>query len=167
MKTILLLMLSLVPVKAQEKYQGEPAAEARARYEVIARAIKDEVKGDMRLAKFLLTVGKHESSFSRKIHSGKKKGDGGRSWGLFQIMCGRYPVSKVPATKYQARDIVGVDYKSTRAAVDAAAGYLRFGIRKCKGDPACVFRRYGGISKTHNPKIKKLIDARVRTYRKL
>ena len=165
MKSILLLLLSLVPVKAQEKYQGEPAAEARARYEVIARAIQDETRGDIRLAKFLLTVGKHESSFSRRVHSGKKKGDGGRSWGLFQIMCGHAPISRVPATKYAASDIVGVDYKSTRRAVDAAAGYLRFAIRKCKGDPGCVFRRYGGISKTHDPKIKKLIAARVRTYR--
>lgn len=166
LKTILVLISMLVPAKAQVRH-GETEVDAKKRYAVIAEAVAGEAAGDIRLAHFLLTVAKHESSFTRAVHSGKKKGDGLRSWGLYQIMCGKSRNAVVPATQYRAHEIVGVDLAATKRATDAAAGYLRFAIRKCKGEPACVFRRYGGVSQTYSPKVKARIDARVRTYRLL
>lgn len=157
----------LVPPSAQEKFHDEPEADARARYAVIAEAVAGEVGGDMRLARYLLTVAKHESSFTRAVHSGAKKGDALRSWGLFQIMCGRYPISRVPGTKYKAHEIVGVDLAATKRATKAAAVHLRRAIRRCKGAPLCVFRGYGGVSRTYSPKVKARLLARVRTYKSL
>jgi len=167
MKTILVIISMLVPASAQEKFRQEPEAEARARYAVIAEAIAGEVGGDIRLARFLLTVAKHESSFARSVHSGKKKGDAGWSWGLYQIRCGRHPGARVPGTKYQAHEIVGVDLAATKRATNAAAGYLRRLIRVCKGEPLCVFRGYGGVSRTYSTKVGTRLNARVKTYKSL
>ena len=166
-KTLLVLISMLVPASAQEKLHNEPEAKAKARYSVIAEAITGEADGDMRLARFLITVAKHESSFTRAVHSGRKKGDAGRSWGLYQIMAGRYPISQVPGTKYKAHEIVGVDIEATRRSTEAAAFHLRRAIRRCKGEPFCVFRSYGGVSRTYSPKVRARLEARVRTYSRL
>ena len=117
-------MLSLVPAKAQERH-GETAEGAKARYGVIAKAIASVSANDRQLATFLIAVAKHESSFTRAVHSGKKKGDAGRSHSLWQLMCGRYPISKCPRTGLMVKDIVGVKLAPTTRAA-GAAGVLAY-----------------------------------------
>jgi hypothetical protein len=163
---IFLLMMFLIPADKQTNH-GETETQAKDRYAVIARAITDEAQDDKQLTLFLLTIAKHESSFRKDIHSGKVKGDQGRSWGLFQMLCGRSPNAKVPGTKYKAKDIVGVDYKSTRQAANATGFHIRKFIKRCNGRPMCVFKIYGGVGKNPKPKTLKRLQARVRTYRLL
>lgn len=166
---LLSLMVSLVP-PSNHKYGGENESDARERYETIATAISDISGDDVRLAKFLLTIARHESTFRKDVHSGENKGDQGRSWGLYQIMCGRKSTNEVPGTsgKYLARDIVGTDWKRTYQATDAAAIVLRPIIERCSGNARCVFMAYGGVSKTNiETDVRRRINARVRTYRGL
>lgn len=163
MKTLVLALICLLVPPANQKHNGEDEDAASARYAVIADAVADESGADRRLAAFLLTVARHESAFVRTVHTGKRRGDRGRSWGLFQIMCGLRADSVVPATEYRAREIVGVNAASTRRAVDAAAVHLRKHIKRCKGQPTCVFKSYGGVSRTGD----KRIVARVNTYHRL
>lgn len=150
-----------------EKQKNETETESKTRYATIAKAISDEAKDDKRLALFLLTIARHESSFSKAIHSGAKRGDQGRSWGLFQILCGRSENARVPGTKYKAKDIVGTDYESTLRAANATAIHIRKFIKRCGGRPMCVFKIYGGVGKNPNKKTQKRLNARVRTYRLL
>ena len=163
---ILVAMLSLVPAKAQERH-GETAEGAKARYGVIAKAIASVSANDRQLATFLIAVAKHESSFTRAVHSGKKKGDAGRSHSLWQLMCGRYPISICPRSGLMVKDIVGVKLAPTTRAAGAAGGHLRRAIKSCRGRAECVFKYYGGVSKTTNLKVQGRIDARVKTYRRL
>ena len=174
-KIILALMVLLVPPKAQQARETE--ADATARYSVIAEAIAAEAGDDARLARFLVTVARHESSFRRDIHSGKKRGDGGRSWGLFQIMVSEHATQLLPRKArgtdgklLRARDIAGTTPVATRNAAKAAAHYLRPIIEKCAGAPLCVFSAYGGVSKTRiagDEKLRDRLAARVATYRRL
>jgi hypothetical protein len=171
MKTILILSILaiLVPPKAHKHGTGESEADARARYEVIATAIEAEAVDDVSLASFLMAVARHESTLRRDIHSGKARGDGGHSWSLYQLNCGPRSDAVVPGTKYRAREIVGVDLASTKRATHAAAVHLRKAIRACKGGPLCVFKRYGGVSRTmaKDSKVKARLEARVKTYRRI
>lgn len=160
--TLLAIMLALVP-PANHKHNGESEESARARYEVIAEAVAEESKGNARLALFLLVVARYESTFARKVHTGKVRGDKGRSWGLFQIMCGPRPDGVVPGTEYRAREIVGVDELATSKATHAAAVHLRKHLARCKGSARCVFMNYGGVSQTGDPRIA----ARVGTFARL
>ena len=167
---ILALITFLVPPQHQKK--RETIVEAKARYAVIAKAISAEAGADKTLALFLLSVARHESAFRRDIHTGTRRGDGGRSWGLFQIMCGPTTRSPVPmpfsrGTIYRAGQIVGVDYASTRRAAHASAIWLRRHIRRCNGKAMCVFKSYAGTSLTHTPTMRKKLAARVKTYRAL
>jgi hypothetical protein len=165
--TLLAIMLALVPPE-NHKHNGESEADARARYGVIAEAIADEADGDTRLALFLVVVARYESAFARKVHDGRIRGDDGKSWGLFQIMCGRRMGHAVPGTDYRAAQIVGVDKAATERAADAAAVHLRTHAKRCKGSPACVFKGYGGISKTaKGSDTDKRIASRVGTFRRL
>jgi hypothetical protein len=165
---ILSLMVLLVP-PGHQKHNAEPAEAAKARYEVIATAIAAEAGEDVRLARFLLTVARHESTFRRDVHSGKVRGDGGRSWSLFQIMVSREPTQRLRGLRYRARDIVGTSPAATRRAADAAAHYLRPIIARCQGAARCVFLAYGGVSQTMGKRseVKRRIDARVATYERL
>lgn len=166
---VLATLIALLVPPVHQTHNGESEDDARARYGVIAEAVADEALDDKRLALFLLTVARHESSFVRKVHSGKVRGDKGKSWSLFQFNVGRSPRSKVPGTSYRAHEIVGVDTASTSRAVDAAATWLRPMIKRCNGRPRCVFIRYGGISKSaaKSPRVRRMLDARVATYRRL
>lgn len=164
--TVLALIVLLVP-PAHQKHNGESEADARARYGVIAKAIAVEAGSDETLGLFMLSVARHESTFTRKVHTGKTRGDGGRSWSLFQIMCGKRADSVVPGTRYRARQIVGTDYAATRRATRAVGVHLRKAIKACGGQPMCVFKRYGGVSQTEDPKVKARLEVRVKTYRRL
>lgn len=158
---LLILMMFLIPA---EKQKHETETESKDRYATIAKAISDESQSDKQLSLFLLTIARHESSFSKAIHSGKRRGDQGRSWGLYQMLCGRSKFAKVPGTKYKAKDIVGIDYKSTRRATYATAFHIRKIIKRCGGRPMCVFKVYGGVGKKTNKKTQKRLEARVRTF---
>ena len=150
------------------RHADEPAADAWSRYGVIAEAIAAEAKGDEALTRYLLTVAMHESSFSRKAHDGRARGDDGRSWGLYQIMCGRRMNARAPGTDYEAHHIIGVGPKATRRATEAAAIHLRTHIAACKGAPRCVFLRYGGLKRMPAPgKVADRINARLTTYGRL
>lgn len=163
---VLTLITLLVPAKHQ-KHNDETEKAATTRYERIAEAISTESNDDKTLALFLLTVARHESTFRKDIHSGKQRGDAGHSWGLYQIRCGKDRNAFVPGTKYRAHQIVGIDLAATKRATHAAAIWLRPFIKKCKGNPMCVFKSYAGLSKTEDPKVKTRLKARVKTYRRL
>lgn len=166
---ILTILTILVPPKAHKHGTGESESDARERYGVIAEAIGAEADDDVRLAAFLMAVARHESTLRRDIHSGAKRGDGGHSWSLYQLNCGPRSDSVVPGTKYRAHEIVGTDLAATKRATFAAAVHLRKAIRACKGAPLCVFKRYGGVSKTmaKDSKVKERLEARVKTYRRI
>ena len=163
---ILAAMLLLVPAEAHRPH-GESVDDANGRYGVVAAAVGDEAKGGVQLVSFLLAVARHESDFRKSVHSGKVKGDRGWSHSLWQLRCGPRPTSRCPRTKYIVRDIVGVDLAATRRGANAAAGHLRRAVKACQGRPECVFKYYGGVSKTTNLKVQGRIDARVKTYRRL
>lgn len=173
MKALLLIMLALVPLRSQT-HRGEEEAAAKARYERIAAAIATEAAGDQALEAFLLSVARHESDYALDVHEGKRRGDGGRSYGLFQHQmppAGSYDkyirIPKHPK-KWCAKDIVGTDEASTKRAVWTAAWVLRPKIKVCKGNATCVFKSYGGLGRGKmKPKVKKRIEARVATYLKV
>jgi hypothetical protein len=164
MSDLFLALIVFLSPPSNQKWNGEDVDEALARYHVIAEAVTFEAGKDRRLALFMLATGKHESGFAIGVHAGKVRGDGGRSWGLFQLMCGKRPTCRIPGTSFEAREIVGVDLDSTRRSAKAAATHLRIGIEKCGGVPSCVFRRYvGGKVPATDPRIR----ARVNTYLRL
>lgn len=170
---LLAILLHLVPAKAQE-HRGESVDHARDRYATIGSAIASEASGDRRLISFLVAVARHESSFARDVHSGKKRGDAGRSYGLFQLQlppaAAHDPYHKIPnhPKGWRGKDIVGTDEESTHRAVWTAAWLLRPKIRGCKGAPECVFRSYGGVPPGEmKPTVAKRIRARVRTYQRV
>lgn len=166
---LIALMLWLVPAD-HHKFQPEDPADVVARYTVIAHAIADEVGEDRRLALYLLTVARHESTFARSVHAGERRGDDGRSWGLFQIMVGRrasYRIKDHPK-EWRARDIVGLSHEATARSVWTAAWVLRDRIEGCEGQPTCTFKAYGGVrSGPMRGETKRRILARVDTYRRL
>ena len=163
---ILYAILMLVPAQAQ-KLHGEPADAATARYGVVATAVNDEAKGSAELASFILAVARHESDFRKSVHSGKVTGDRGWSHSLWQLRCGPRPTSRCPRTKFVVQDIVGTSLAATRRGASAASKHLRRAVKACGGRAECVFKRYGGVSKTTNLKVQGRIDARVKTYRRL
>jgi hypothetical protein len=158
---ILALMFALVP-PARQIHNDEAEDAARVRYAVIAEAIREVSHGDAELARYLLTVARHESSFTRGVHTGVIRGDGGRSWSLYQFNLGG-PTAAVPRTPWVAMEVVGVDYLATYRPTSAAAGWLAPYIESCRGNVACVFQRYGSVENAEDPRIL----ARVSTYRKL
>lgn len=164
--TILALICLLVPPAAQE-HNGERIDRARERYEVIADGIFEVAGEDERLVLFLLTIAKHESSFRRSIHAGEVKGDAGRSWGLFQLNLGPKPETEIKDTPYRAEDIVGVDEKATRRAVEVTAGLIAPRIESCQGAPYCVFKAYAGVAGDPPYEMEVRLRSRVNTYRKL
>ncbi len=168
MKTIaaFALICWLVP-PAHQTYNDETETDAEDRYMVIAQAIEDVAGDDDTLQLFLMTVARHESHYKRRIHDGSERGDYGNSWSLFQIWIGKKPDTRIRNMPYMAKDIVGVDFDSTRRAVEVAAGILAPRIKSCYGVPYCVFRTYGGVGKNPDKKTKERLEARVRTYRML
>lgn len=164
MKTavILALMVFLVPPQRQT-VNGEEEKDARKRYETIAEAIHEVASADVTLTQYLIVVARHESAFKRSVHVGKERGDDGQAWGLFQELVGREPTKRVRGMPYRARDLVGVNAAATRRAVTVAAARLGPAIRSCKGNAACVFRRYGGVRSKDDPRIR----ARVSTLRRI
>lgn len=166
MKTglILALMLKLIPAHYQTVVSDETEKEAVNRYGMIAEAINGVSKGDAVLARYLLTVFRHESSFNRSVHTGDVRGDAGRSWCLGQIMIGTNPRSTSRFTAYPAKKLVGADLASTTRCARTAAAYLRWARRRCKNDnPSCVFRAYGSVRSAKD----KRIVARVSTYNRI
>ncbi|KKN65701.1 hypothetical protein LCGC14_0478400, partial [marine sediment metagenome] len=72
----------------------------------------------------------------------------------------------VGGKKLRARDIVGATPKATLNATKAAAFYIRPFIKRCFGQPMCVFKSYAGVSKTKmKGKLLERLKARVATYR--
>lgn len=76
----------------------ESRADGEARYALIAAAIEHAVgdvpplpgaHGRERLALILTSVAFYESGFSLDVDTGARRGDHGRSWGLFQANLGR------------------------------------------------------------------------------
>ena len=160
-------MLSLIPAKAQVPH-GETVDGATARYRVIADAIAGASTGDATLAALLVTVARHESDFRRAVHSGKVRGDAGYSYGLYQVRFnGRHPGARAPRSTVRAFEVVGVDPASSRRAANLAAAYLKRAVKSCRARAECMFKYYGGVSKTTNLKVQGRIAARVKTYRRV
>ena len=169
---ILTLMTMLVPPKAQT-HNGETETAARDRYGVIADAIQDDDDDDL-MTLLLVTTARHESAFVRSVHSGKRRGDKtkkapkGRSWSIYQFMCGPRSSCKIPKTDYTAKDVVGVDLESTERASDAARIHLGFYIKRCAGQVWCIMRNYIGAPKGKlSKKNLKVVRARVATFYRL
>ena len=160
------LIAMLVPTTSH-KFHGETPEQAGARYDTIGRSMAQVAGNDVQLAALLITVARHESTFTLPVHTGKIRGDAKRSWGLYQIMCARHPGSRVPGTKFKAGQIVGIDAASTLRATKAAAIHLRAHIKPCKGHAECVLKRYGGVGRNASKKTLSRIKARVSTYRRL
>lgn len=180
---ILALLVMLVP-PAQQKHNGEDEAAALARYGIIANAISVEAAADDALALFLVTTARHESSFSIKVHDGRRRGDCEyeqwsdgklriapgtcKSWGLFQINCGKSRRAKCPSLPYRANEIIGTDEPATERATKAGATHLRKHIKGCKGRPLCVFRGYVGAPRgPMSKRVASIVLPRVWTYRRL
>jgi hypothetical protein len=164
---IFALVCWLVPPHYQT-HNNETEKAARDRYLVISHAIHDVTRDD-RLQLFLLTVARHETNYKQKHHSGDVQGDYGYAWGLFQLNLGsKRRDFEIPNTSYTLGDIVGTDAASTYRAVKVAADMLAPRIQKCGGQPYCVFRLYGGLSKDKIDKAThQRLLARVTTYRKI
>lgn len=163
LEAILALMILLVP----PHFQADGEEQARERYATIAESIA-ALSDDTDLTRYLLTIAKHESDFRRDIHSGDLRGDEGRSWGLFQILCGRDPDAEVPGDSgLRARHIVGTSKVQTANAVYAAITLLRPIIARCRAKPLCVFRTYGGVRGKGDRKTEERINARVATFERL
>jgi hypothetical protein len=167
--TLIATLLALLVPTTNHK-NAETDTEASARYAVIAEAIADETVDDEPLALFLLTVAKFESTLRLDVHAGDVRGDNGFAWSLFQLNVGsRDAATVIPRTEITLGEIVGVDIASTRRATHVAALYLRRSIKRCNGEPRCVFAGYGGLSKheASKPKRRAQLDARVATFRRL
>lgn len=166
-EAILAAMIALVP-PANQKQSGEAEPAARARYAVIANAIALEAKGDARLARFLIVTARHESSFAVTVHRGTRRGDGGRSWGLYQINCGKRRSSKCPRIPFRAGELVGTSKAATARATKAGALHLRKHVLGCKGAPRCVFRGYVGAPRgPMSKRVAGIVLPRVTTYRRI
>lgn len=163
------LLISLIPLNVHEVTHDESEASARARYEHIAASVAEEAEDShLLLALYLITVARHESALALPVHTGEVRGDHDRSWGLYQIMCGPHQTDPVPGTDYQARDIVGTTRAATERATEAAAVHLRAHMKRCGARNApCVFRAYGGVSKTATGPVADRIAARVATFQRL
>lgn len=159
--------IALLVPPTSHQYRGESETMAVKRYAGIAIAIDAVAKDDSRLARFLVTIAYHESSFRKDIQSGATRGDNGRSWGLYQFNIGLSRFYLIPNTELCAGDIVGLRYENTLAATWAAANFVGPIIEGCDGEPRCVFMRYGGISEEPTGKVKRRIDARVTTYKRI
>ena len=164
------LMTWLVPLTAH-KHHSESLDDASDRYATIAMAIANEARDDETLALYLITIARHESAFTRTVHDGTTRGDGGRSWGLFQIMIGLEPSKLLPLSRnpdrYRAFHIVGTGSQATRRAVRSAAHILRPMIAVCGARPRCVFIRYGGVRAPLRGRARPLVLARVATFARL
>lgn len=130
------------------------------------------------LVHYLLTVTYSESGFRRDVHAGKgtmSKGDPdkygkGQSWCLGQRKLGATGSAKTKRG-WRARDLVGLDVKSTERCLATAVDVLARARNVCRSPwgpeargPVCIFGVYGGIwASTGN----KSILARVRSYHKV
>jgi hypothetical protein len=147
-EAILSAMLALVPVEHQI---AEPMYDAIDRYSTIATAIANEAGGDDVLARYLLAVARHESSYREDVHSCATLGDEGRSVSAFQILVGE---GRALFTGYRRAELCGVDLPATARATATAGAYLRFALQRCGGDrPVCVFSVYGGVTTKADPRI--------------
>lgn len=161
------MMAELVP-PATQKHSGESEADAKKRYGMIATSIEKAAGGDRTLALFLIVTARHESTFSIRVHSGEKRGDGGASWGLFQINCGKSKTAKCPLIPYRANEIVGLEAPATERSADAGARHLKAHMPGCRNDPYCVWKAYVGAPRgPMSPRIKALVHPRVTTYFRL
>lgn len=140
-----------------------------ARYELIAEAI-DQQSASIKEAALLIAVSRHESGdWSLAVHSGKVKGDDGKSWCLMQLMLGRSGSATLgpwrPPNGWHGEDIVGTERITTMRCVATGAAFLRH-LRKrvCKiGDGVrCMIATYLGLrSSSRHPEVL----ARIITYR--
>jgi len=135
----------------------EATEETTYRYATIADAIHRASNGDPEMELYLTATTFHESGWKLPVHDGTKRGDGGRSWCLGQILLGR--------NSPRGMELVGTDPASTERCLETSARYLRHGTVVCRGwdDPACIWKVYGGVKSAMDPRIQR----RVTTYRKL
>lgn len=125
---ILGAMLRLVPL---EKQHDEYAAE---RYTTIAEAIENVSAGDERMAKMLVTVALHESSFREDVHAGRARGDGGRAYCLGQVHPTEHGVV--------GKDLIGTDLAATERCMRTVKTVLTKALNRC-GTVGGAFSIYG------------------------
>lgn len=163
---IIALMVAIVPLD-RHRFHAETEASALDRYWTIANSIVGE-GADEDLTLFLLATARHESGFGHKVHSGERKGDNGKSWGLYQIMCGPLASCQIPRLpEFTAGEIVGITDLNTRYATHVGSVHLRFHIKRCGGNPHCVFKNYMGAPSPLSVEHQRRVNARVSTFYRL
>ena len=161
----------------------ETKEQAMPRWKLIAKTIAEvsrETKhwtgGPEALARHLVTIGYHETGYSRDGHSGhwlgdcRRDGTRCRSYCLGQILTGSR-TGKAQFTGYTGAELVGLDKASTKRCVETMARYVVSAQTMCRSHWAstqatgsqCIFQAYGGVRRPDD----KRILARVRTIRKL
>ena len=133
LKIILTILLHL-PVPAGVS----PAAHA-AWLQRVAPVVVQASHGDPVTAAYLLSLGRYESDFAKRIQVGRCKKwecDGGLAHSIWQMHHEALPPGVAPA------DVVGIDAQHLQAAADAAARRVRQVRKMCGERPLRVFGGY-------------------------
>ena len=109
-QAIVIWLMALTPHKSDAH---EDIDEREWRLWAVARAVDQEAEGNFTVAAAALVIGKHESHFARNVHTGEKKGDGGKSVCLMMIHKRGLRDNKRWAT------LAGVGLDATGRCVDA------------------------------------------------
>ncbi len=136
---ILAAIESLAP-SSREPFMDVPetTAQRRARYEDTAEAFAEAIRelpdgampfrstkgrGERTLAAWAVGVALHESGFLRSVDTGARKGDGGRSFCVFQVNLGPGGRGKT-AEGWTGADLTADRHKCARAGIAILARHL-------------------------------------------
>lgn len=145
----------------------ETRTEALRRWWGIAQSISRATGDRDVLARILVVTGTFEGAWWASVQHGWchrpfqrscKYEDGGRAWGLWQVLASRHPEVEIGGTKLRARDLVGAGgtANASRLAARTFSGILK----RCHGRVApCVWIRYGGNVKADDPRIRARVGA--------
>lgn len=159
---ILAVMIALTPAAHVSEVEVD-------RWRVIAESIHSQTASLEEVA-LVVTITRHESGhWSRSVHSGRRRGDGGESVCLGQLRLGdrgrHLGMWSLPKGQ-RGKDLIGVDRAATDrcvAAVVSFARYLRSNVCKVGNRTRCVLSTYLGLSSTSQ---FSEVLSRWRTYRR-
>ena len=108
-----------------------------------------QAAAEYKLPVYLLVVIGYRESVFRDL-----TGDGGRSLGIMQV--GR-----------QGRAVCNCSMSSKESQITCGACWLAAGLKWCKSIRGAVSAYAGGQCKPQSPRVKWLVDSRLKTYKKL
>lgn len=136
------LMLIVPPERATKAYGvGETAEQRTERYKAIAEQVAQVIDSEGPLfggkhgkemsAALVMSIMKHESAFLLSVDNGTRRGDGGRSVCMMQVLVGKgtVPWGSEEMQTWTAKDLIEDRTKCIRA------GYtrLRMSLGECRG----------------------------------